>query len=520
MQTTSKLVSRSLGAAFGSTRAERLIIVGLLLIALSARLLPGPRIVDDAYITFRYARNLLEGHGFVYNPGEHVLGTTTPLYASLLAGLAFFSGSRDFPVLATLVNAIAGTISVFLLYHLGRVFSGKSEVGAAVALLWAVAPYGVTFTIGGMETELTILLLVAASLTYLNGNDRAMAALTALAFLARPDTVILTGLLWLGLVLKRRRIPWREIGIALVLLTPWLIFSLLYFGSPFPHSVAAKSVAYRLPGEAAFVRLLQHYATPFFEQNILPPAGIFLVFVLYCVLCVIGSIHAFRRDSHSWPLIVYPFVYFTIFAVANPLLFRWYLSLPVPFYFLLIITGAWKLIHDVCSAVVRQKSEVASRLAFFSLILVALLLTLNAWELQPDHGPGRPAPEMAWFKLELLYDQAANIVQQYAQPGDTLGAGDIGVLGYRTGLQVLDTVGLVTAETSRHYPADPAIYVINYAIPAELMLALDPDYIVILEVYGRRGLLPDLGFQSRYQLLAKLETDIYGSNGMLIYGRR
>ena len=52
------------------------------------------------------------------------------------------------------------------------------------------------------------------------------------------------------------------------------------------------------------------------------------------------------------------------------------------------------------------------------------------------------------------------------------------------------------------------------------MLALDPDYIVILEVYGRRGLLPDTRFQSRYQLLAKLETDIYGSDGMLVYGRR
>jgi hypothetical protein len=79
---------------------------------------------------------------------------------------------------------------------------------------------------------------------------------------------------------------------------------------------------------------------------------------------------------------------------------------------------------------------------------------------------------------------------------------------------------LITPETTHYYPADPDIYAINYAIPADLMLALDPDYVVILEVYGRRGLLPDPGFQSRYQLLAKLDTDIYGSDGMLIYGRR
>ncbi len=520
MQVISDSYTGPLRGAFGRTRTEGLIIIGLLLVALTARLLPGPRMVDDAYITFRYARNLLEGNGFVYNPGEQVLGTTTPLYASLLAGLAFISGTRDFPALATIINALAGTVSVLLLYHLGCSFSGRREVGVAAALLWAVAPYGVTFTIGGMETELTIALLVAASLAHLNGYYRAMAALSALAFLARPDTVILTGLLWLDLILTQRRIPWRAAGIALVLLAPWLIFGVFYFGSPFPHSIAAKSVAYRLPPEAAFVRLLQHYATPFFEHNVLPPAGVFIVFVLYCALCMIGAIYASRRGSHSWPLIAYPFIYFAVFAVANPLLFRWYLSLPVPFYFLLIVTGVWKLTHDVGSAIAKQKSETISRLAFSLLILVALILTLNAWELQPDHGPGRPAPEMAWFKLELLYFQAADIIQQHAQPGDTLGAGDIGVLGYQTGLHVLDTVGLITPETSRHYPADPTIYVINYAIPADLMLALDPDYIVILEVYGRRGLLPDLRFQSRYQLLAKLETDIYGSDGMLIYGRR
>ena len=520
MQVTTNRLIGSLKSAFGQTRAERLFIAGLLLVALTARLVPGPRIVDDAYITFRYARNLLEGHGFVYNPGERVLGTTTPLYTSLLVGLALISGWRDFPALATIVNALAGTVSVLLLYHLGRCFSGRREVGGAVALLWALAPYAVTFTVGGMETEVTIALLLAASYAHLKGHSRAMAALSALAFLARPDTVLLTGLLWLDLILARRRIPWQEGGIALVLLAPWLIFGTLYFGSPFPHSVAAKSVAYRLPEGAALVRLLQHYATPFFEHNVLPPIGVLIAVAFYVALCALGGIFAVRHNRRSWPLIAYPFLYFAVFAIANPLLFRWYLSPPVPFYILLIVTGAWRLANDVCRAVFKQRPEAVSRLTFVLVVLAAMALTLNAWSLQPDHGSDRPAPEMAWFKLELLYAEAADIVNQHAQPGDTLGAGDIGVLGYRTGLPILDTVGLVTPETTGYYPADPGIYVITYAIPADLMLALDPDFIVILEVYGRRGLLPDPSFQTRYQLLAKIETDIYGSDGMLIYERR
>ena len=113
--------------------------------------------------------------------------------------------------------------------------------------------------------------------------------------------------------------------------------------------------------------------------------------------------------------------------------------------------------------------------------------------------------------------QAADIVLARAAPGDTLCAGDIGMLGYRTDMHILDTVGLVTAESTQHYPTDPKIYVTNYAIPADLVLALAPDYIVILEVYGRLGLLPDPQFQARYQLVEKLDTDIYGSDGMLIF---
>ncbi len=71
----------------------------LFLLPIAVRLVPGPRTVDDAYITFRYARNILNGSGFVYNPGEHVLGTTTPLYTGLMALLALPAGGprRLFP---------------------------------------------------------------------------------------------------------------------------------------------------------------------------------------------------------------------------------------------------------------------------------------------------------------------------------------------------------------------------------------------------------------------------------------
>src|SRR5436189_992982 len=40
---------------------------------------------DDAFISFRYAQNLAEGNGLVFNPGERVEGYTNFLWVLLLA---------------------------------------------------------------------------------------------------------------------------------------------------------------------------------------------------------------------------------------------------------------------------------------------------------------------------------------------------------------------------------------------------------------------------------------------------
>ena len=522
-------------------RAERVLIGALLALALLARLVPGQRIVDDAYITFRYARNVAEGHGFVYNPGEPVLGTTTPLYTALLAGLALVTGSRDFPTFAVLVNALVGAGSVGLLYALAKRLTQHWAPAAAAGLLWAVAPYSVTFAIGGLETDLAIALLLAASYTHLSARPRWMAVFSSLAVLARPDTVILLGPLWLDHLLRERRIPWQEAAIALLILTPWLVFGTLSFGSPIPGSIAAKSVTYRLSPAEGLVRLIQHYSTPFFAHEVLGSWWQLAGFVIYLLLCALAGLRTVQRHRRAWPLLLYPYLYLVVFAAANPLLFRWYLSPPLPCYVLFILVGVWSLGADLGQLLSTPASgsqgatagkaahQVGTRPSTrpspgqvpFLLVFaaIALALTLNAWVLHPDHGPDRPAPEMAWFKLELLYQRAADVVLNHAESGDTVCAGDIGTLGYVTDMPILDTVGLVTPEARRYYPADAGIYVINYAIPADLVLALDPDFVVILEVYGRRGLLPHAWFRDRYRLLEMFETDIYGSHGMLIYER-
>jgi hypothetical protein len=124
---------------------------------------------------------------------------------------------------------------------------------------------------------------------------------------------------------------------------------------------------------------------------------------------------------------------------------------------------------------------------------------------------------MAYIRLELLYEQVGRDLAQQVQEDEIVAAGDIGALGYFSNAPILDTVGLVSPQVADYFPLPPGALVINYAIPSQMIRDERPDWIVFLEVYARNTLLQDRWFLEHYTLERALETDIYGSRGMLIY---
>jgi hypothetical protein len=505
---------------------KRNLILALLLIALAliARLLPGTRTIDDAFITFRYAQNLLSGQGLVFNPGEQVLGTTTPLYAALMAALALpFGGvSAPFPTIALVVNALADAATCLLLWQIGKKL-GSERVGIITAVIWAVAPYSVTFAIGGLETSLVVFLLTLVVWAFLADRPVLTALAASLSLLTRPDALLLVAPLALHrlvLAFRARRQPIRR-GEVLAFLLPllaWGIFALVYFGSPLPHSIAAKLAVYRLQPWDSLIRLLQHYATPFMEAEWGGAVLIGLGLVLYPLLFIIGARRGYKTESRILAWAIYPWLYFLAFSLPNPLLFRWYLTPPLPALFLFILLG----LETILLWVFRVGNTVApdwKRIVITLVMLLPLVSTLNAWELHPDHGPDRPAPKMAFIKLELLYGEVADLLKGQIPADETLAAGDVGVLGYRTGARILDTVGLNSPVSLQYYPLPPEDYVINYAVPARLVLEQRPLYAVFLEAYIRNTLLKDPEFLQHYTLVHKWPTDLYGSNGLLLFRR-
>ncbi|MBT3392185.1 MAG: hypothetical protein HN413_17445 [Chloroflexi bacterium] len=513
----------------------------IITLALCARFLPGARTIDDSFITYRYARNILAGEGFVYNPGERVQGTTTPLFTLLMVMLGALRGgtTADFPAIALAVNALADTATALLLWQIGKRLK-HPYAGITAGLLWAIAPFSVTFAIGGLETSLYMLLLTATVYAHISDKHTRAAWLAALSLLTRPDALLLLALL----AFDRAASIWKDnqqktddrrpaAGLILAELlafglptAAWFGFATLYFGSPIPHSVAAKTLAYRLPDNAGLIRLMQHYATPFLGHLTFGIPWIAIGLIFFPFLFYVGARAALKENPRLWPWALYPWLYFAVFAIANPLIFRWYLTPPLPVYFLFILIGMEKLVRGTGNSdSARGRLPRWKQILLPMLMLLPLISSLRGWQLQPDHGPQRPAPEMAWFQLELLYRQAADWLNDEIQTrGEesipTLAAGDVGVLGFYTPTRILDTVGLNSPVSLQYYPLDETYYAISYAVPPDLIIEQQPDYVILLEIYGRKGLFADPRFDNNYVLLHKIPTDIYGSDGMLIYAKR
>jgi 4-amino-4-deoxy-L-arabinose transferase-like glycosyltransferase len=119
---------------------------------------------EDAYITFRYAENLANGFGLVYNVGERVYGTTTPLFAIILSFFKFIGISCI--VSSLILNLIAECITTLIVYKFLKEYS-NTIVASIVSVLIVLSPSNISWSVQGMETAFFSAIIALSFFSYI-----------------------------------------------------------------------------------------------------------------------------------------------------------------------------------------------------------------------------------------------------------------------------------------------------------------------------------------------------------------
>jgi arabinofuranosyltransferase len=193
-------------------------------------------ISDDAYITFRTIDNFLGGHGLRWNVVERVQSYTHPLWLFFLVPWHWVAGEAYF---STLAASIA--LSLVVVWLLARqAESVQAGMMVFVALLFSRA--FLDYATSGLENPLTNLLVAALlGLTLRTSPPMpAIALLTSLLLLARLDLAVLVAPA--VLMAAVRTAAWRQPGFlfGFAPFAAWELFSVLYYGFPFPNTAYAK----------------------------------------------------------------------------------------------------------------------------------------------------------------------------------------------------------------------------------------------------------------------------------------
>ena len=216
-------------------------------------------LTDDAFISFRYVRNLLEGHGLVFNRGERVEGYSNFLWVLELALLWGVFGLRPEHAAPWLSVAFtAGTIAA-VLWWVARLPALRHRVlvgWMALGLVCSSATFAVWTSGGGLETrQFTFFIVVAVvCLSLYRESRRALFAVSlslAAAALTRPEGPLLAVCCFAWYAVQRRVDTgrWGDWRAAACLAVPFVIlvaghylFRYSYYGEWLPNTYYAKHV--------------------------------------------------------------------------------------------------------------------------------------------------------------------------------------------------------------------------------------------------------------------------------------
>jgi len=407
----------------------KLLLAAIAFAAAAAFFSFGGFVIDDAYISFRYVSNLVEGNGLVYNPGEKVEGYSNFLWIILLSVPGCFFRGDDLVTAARILSLVFNTGTIFLTFRLASSLSGGSRfvyaAPAFLALNYTFAAWGA----GGLETPLytflvTLSLVLLSGSLYGDGRDspaRTVAAggVLALVALTRPDGLIFIALGTAAItVLRPGSGKIKQAALLLsafaVIFVPYFAWRWAYYGWLLPNTFYAKTGG----------GLLQYYRGVIYSlQNIVIPSNIPFLFPILLL---------FRGGWKSrFNLLA------AAFALAAPAFIIWaggdglfgpprFLMHSLPAFYALAAAG---LAHFY-----GFQTTFARRSAVF--LLAAGLLVTAFEHIREKEMEARDYSYSERWRL------AGEWLRDNAEPGSLVAVSSAGAVAYYSKLHVIDMIGL------------------------------------------------------------------------------
>jgi arabinofuranosyltransferase len=219
------------------------------MLAAAAMLLDTAWMGDDAFITLRVIDNFVNGFGLRYNVIERVQVFTHPLWLMLLT--PFYALTREAMVTTMAVSVL---VSLGALWLLAVKIAKNIEYGCLMVLLALTSRSLSSFFTSGLENPLTYLLLALFVWLFYQAENASQsgqtrqsetvwisAGIAGLLLLNRLDLAVLLGPILVYMLFRARGLDRVKVAVAAIFpALAWMVFSIIYYGAPFPNTAYAK----------------------------------------------------------------------------------------------------------------------------------------------------------------------------------------------------------------------------------------------------------------------------------------
>jgi arabinofuranosyltransferase len=447
---------------------------------------------DDAFISFRYARNLVAGEGLRYNLGNEapVEGYTNFLWVLWCAVVEGRGGDPTFWV--PLSSVVCGAILLVLLDSRLRGRLGLSRpVAFLTVLVLALFPPFAVWATGGLETmafALAFFLSFDQLVLRRDGRGGLQAGISGLALallrfdgIAWAGVVGAVGLLSRALAGERFRRPLSiyagMVGGGFIIYYLW---RLSYYGLAFPLPVYTKV----------------GFGAPLLERGFNYLATFFLTFLS--------------------PFLLLPACWVARRTAPRPLLLALALLASTPLFYSIVLGGDWMVMGRflvpgfAASAVIAAwaleagwRGSGASRRLTVGASAIAVVLGLlpaGNVHLLPESfrarfrfmysHPGFASEYERWRQNAedtRVWKEHGLALRAVSEPGDSVVVGAIGALGYYSGLYVYDRFGLVNREVALlDFEGPPRSPGHDIKISRDFFLDRLPTFLIVEEVPARK----------------------------------